>query len=336
MDFYSLQDKTGDWIQTFLANWIQQVFIKGKFSDFTQVLSGVPQGSLLGPCRFLFYVNDLPDNLAFAVHVFADDTLLYVAVKLQSDTNSLQKDLHELENWENKWFMEFSINKCQLLWASCKREPLSHEYTLHGKILEVVDFVNYLEVTITLDLWWDQHISNVATKGNQTLGFLRRHLRINSPALKSIGYKSLVWPTVEYTSTVWDPYTKQDRDRVEMVQCRAARYVQSHQRSASVTEMLKQLDWETLELCRKKARLTMLYKMHCNLVAMDQQIYLEPASWSSRHMHRLSYKVPASETNYHFYSFFPNIIRDWNSLPLINSFGAHLDMFWLLLFYSHY
>ena len=132
---------------------------------------------------------------------------------------------------------------------------------------------------------------------------------------------------MEYASTVWDPYTKQHRDSIEMVQCRAARYVQSYQRSASVTEMLKQLDWETLELCRKKARLTMLYKMHCNLVAMDQQKYLEPASRSSRHTHRLFYKVPASETNYHFYSFFPNTIRDWNSLPLINSFRAHLDMF---------
>ena len=126
--------------------------------------SGVPQGSVLGPCLFLFYVNDLLDNLSFAVHVFADDTLLYLAVKLQSDTNSLQKDLHELENWENKWLMEFNINKCQVLCVSRKWEPLNHDYTLHDKILEVVDSVNYLGVTITLDLRWDQHISNVATK----------------------------------------------------------------------------------------------------------------------------------------------------------------------------
>ena len=89
--------------------------------------SGVPQGSLLGPCLFLFYVNDLPDNLTFAVHVFADDTLLYLAVKLQSHTNSMQKDLRELENWKNKWLMEFNINKCQVLCVSCKREPLNLE-----------------------------------------------------------------------------------------------------------------------------------------------------------------------------------------------------------------
>ena len=152
-DFYSLRNKTRDCTQSFLANRTQQVVVKGKFSVIAQVQSGVAQGSLLGPCLFLFYVIDLPDNLSFAVHVFAEyDTLLYLAVKLQSDTNSLQKDLHELENWENKWLMEFNINKCQLLWVSCKREPLNHEYTLHGKILKVVDSVNYLGVTITLDL----------------------------------------------------------------------------------------------------------------------------------------------------------------------------------------
>ena len=105
--------------------------------------SGVPQGSVLGPCLFLFYINDLPDNLSSTVHLFADHSLLYLAVESQSDTNSLQKDLHELENWENKWLMEFNINKCQVLCVSLKREPLSHKYTLHGKVLEVVDSVNY-------------------------------------------------------------------------------------------------------------------------------------------------------------------------------------------------
>ena len=86
----------------------------------------------------------------------------------------------------------------------------------------------------------------------------------------------------------------------------------------------------------------MLYKIHCNLVEIDQQKYLEPAGRSSRHTHKLSHKVPAFETNYHLHSFSPNTM-DWNSLPLnvieaqsINSFRVQLDMFWLLLFYSHY
>ena len=302
LDYYGVCDKTSDWIQAFLANRTLQVIVKGKFSDIAQVQSGVPQGSVLGPCLSLFYINDLPDNLSSTVRLFADDTLLYLAVESQSDTNSLQKDLYELENWENMWLMEFTTDKCQVLRVTHKRDPLYHEYTLHGKTLESVDSAKYLGVTISLDLRWNQHISNIVTKGNQTLGFLRRNLRINSPELKSTAHKNFVWPTVEYASSVWDPYTKQNSDRIEMVQRRAARYVLNcYERSASVTEMLKQLDWETLELCRKKARLIMLYKMHCNLVEIAQQKYLEPTGCSSRHMHKFSYKVMASKTITYMY-----------------------------------
>ena len=205
LDFYGVRNKTRHWVQVFLANRTQQVVVEGKFSDIAQVQSVVPQGSVLAPCFFLFHVNDLPDNLSSTVRLFADDTLLHLAVESQSDTNSLQKDLHELENWENKWLMDFNINKCQVLRVSRKRDPLNHEYTFHGKVMKVVDSVKYLGVTITSDLRWNQHISNISTEGNQTLGFLRRNIRINSPELKSISYKSLVRPTVEYASTVWDP-----------------------------------------------------------------------------------------------------------------------------------
>ena len=97
LDFYGVRYKTRDWIQAFQANRTQQVVVKGKFSHIAQVQSGVPQGSVLGRGLFLFYVNDLPDNLSSTVRLFAD-TLLYLAVESQSDTNSLQRDLHELEN----------------------------------------------------------------------------------------------------------------------------------------------------------------------------------------------------------------------------------------------
>ena len=283
----------------------QQVIVRGKYSDIAQVQSGVPQGSVLGPCLFLFYINDLLQNLPSPVRLFADDTLLYLAVESIGDAISLQNDLRELENWESRWLMEFNTDKCQVLRVSRKRDPLIHEYILHGKILESVDSAKYLVVSITSDLCWNQHISNIVIKGNQSLGFLRRNLRINSPELKSIAYKSLVRPTVEYASTVWDPHTKHNTDRLEMVQRRAARYVlHRYERTASVKEMLEQLDWETLELRRRKARLTMLYKMHYNLVEIDHQKYLEPAGRSSRHMHKFSYKVPASKTNCHLFSFF--------------------------------
>lgn len=71
LDFYGARNKTRDWIQAFLANRTQQVVVKGKFSDSAQVQSGVPQGSVWGPCLFLFYSNDLPGNLTSTVRLFA-------------------------------------------------------------------------------------------------------------------------------------------------------------------------------------------------------------------------------------------------------------------------
>ena len=96
LDYYAVRSKTRDWIQAFLANRTQQVIVRGKYSDIAQVQSGVPQGSVLGPCLFLFYINDLPQNLSSPVRLFADDTLLYLAVESIGGAISLQNDLREL------------------------------------------------------------------------------------------------------------------------------------------------------------------------------------------------------------------------------------------------
>ena len=108
--------------------------------------------------------------------------------------------IYELEKWENMWLVEFNADKCHVLRVSRKRNPLNHKYILHGEILESVDSCKVSRSKNTIE---SVHISNIITKGNQTLGFLRRNLRlINSPELKSVANKSLVQPTVEYASSV--------------------------------------------------------------------------------------------------------------------------------------
>ena len=317
IDYYGIRGKTRDWIEAFLSNRTQRVVVKGGQSDEVNVQSGVPQGSVLGPCLFLLYINDLPDQLSSTVRLFADDTLLYLAVQTQGDADTLQRDLHTLEEWERKWLMEFNTDKCQVLRVSRKRNPVIHNYTLHGKVLEAVETAKYLGVSLTSDLRWNSHITNITNKGNRTLGFLRRNLRIKSPSLKATAYMSLVRPTVEYSSTVWDPYTQQNIDKIEMVQRRAARYtLNRYQSTDSVTNMLQELNWDTLESRRKKSRLTMLYKFHNNLLDSDCHKYLAPVDRPSRHWHKFAYRVPSSATNYHQMSFIPRTIKDWNCLPI--------------------
>ena len=74
-------------------------------------MSGVPQGSVLGPCLFLAYVNDLPDSLKSRARLFADDTIVYLTINSPSDPDILQNDLHKLEKWEKDWSMEFNAEK---------------------------------------------------------------------------------------------------------------------------------------------------------------------------------------------------------------------------------
>ncbi|XP_071145213.1 uncharacterized protein [Mytilus edulis] len=111
-------------------------------------------------------------------------------------------------------------------------------------------------------------------------------------------------------------YLKTETDRLEMVQRRAARYVSNkHHNHSSVNLMLQHLKWTSLEQRRKEARLTMLFKIENNKVAISKEGRLIPLKRLSRNMHDKSFQVPAASCDYRKHSFFRRTIRDWNALP---------------------
>ncbi|KAL8615930.1 hypothetical protein ACOMHN_034606 [Nucella lapillus] len=118
--------------------------------------------------------------------------------------------------------MQFHPAKCNTLPVTRSRRPLQPSYQLHGHMLETVKAVKYLGVTIQGDLCWDDHINNIVSKANKTLGFLRRNLKIPSRSVKEQAYKAFVRPILEYASSVWDPHTQKNIDKLEAVQRRAA------------------------------------------------------------------------------------------------------------------
>ena len=171
---------------------------------------------------------------------------------------------------------------------------------------------------LTNNLSWNIHIDKITKKANSTLGFLRRNLRISNISVKSNAYTSLVRPHLEYCSSVWSPYTKTLTNKVEMVQRRAARYATNrYHNTSSVTTMLDQLDWETLEDRRIKAQLTMFYRITNDLVDIhvpaDQ--YLAPANTTTRSSHCRKYQQPTTSTSYYRNSFFPKTVTTWNHQP---------------------
>ena len=101
------------WITNFLSNRLQRVVINGSASTWSKVLSGVPQGSVLGPLLFIIYVNDLPDILHCCIQQYADDAKLYSIIKSYNDINSFQHNLDSIAEWSNKWLLNFNFNKCK-------------------------------------------------------------------------------------------------------------------------------------------------------------------------------------------------------------------------------
>ena len=98
---------------------------------------------------------------------------------------------------------------------------------IHGQVLESVAGSKYLGVEISSNLSFNGHIQNITTSASRSLGFLKRNIRSRNPELREMAYKTLVRPLVEYSSSVWSPYTKSNIARLEMVQRRAARWTLS-------------------------------------------------------------------------------------------------------------
>jgi hypothetical protein len=103
------------WCESFLQNRKQRVVLNGEASAWTPVISGVPQGSIIGPTLFVIFINDMPDEVRSTLKMFADDAKIYCRATSIEQRQNLQTDLEELNGWATKWQMKFNANKCQTL-----------------------------------------------------------------------------------------------------------------------------------------------------------------------------------------------------------------------------
>ena len=101
--------------------------------------------------------------------------------------------------------MAFHLEKCEVIQITTKKKPIQHNCILHGHTLSSVPHIKYIGVHISQDLKWNSHINFIFSKANQTLGFLKRNLKINSSTIMEKAYKSIVRPKLEYCNTVWGP-----------------------------------------------------------------------------------------------------------------------------------
>ena len=247
---------------SFLCFRKQRVVVNGVKSDWARVLWNVPQSTVLGPLLFSLYINDISSDSESEIRLFVDDCVCYREIKDEED-NKLQRDIDQLGSWARKWGMRFQPVKCNMMQMTRKRIKKIHaSYTLYGSDLENVESIKYLGVTITSDLRWNTHVSNVCTEANRTLGFLRRNLYSCPQQVKEAAYKD--WCAQSWIMAVWFGTLPGVflQEELESVQKRAAWFVTGNYNynTGSMTGILGQLKWESLKKRRKDNRFILLYK----------------------------------------------------------------------------
>ena len=236
-----------NWIEHWLKDRRQRVVVDGEVTSWKSVLSGVPQGSVLGPILFLVYINDLEEGVTGKILKFADDTKLFRKVKEIWDKQNLQDDIDKLVKWSEKWQMIFNFGKCKCLHTGSGNTGMNYE--MGGTILSKTVKEKDLGVTMNANMKLSEQCRIAASKGNQVLGMIRWNITYKEKNLIIPLYKAIVRPHLEYCIQAWTPHLRKDVDMLETIQRRATKPI-PELRDLTYEERLKECGLTTLETRR--------------------------------------------------------------------------------------
>ena len=291
------------------------MIINGSYSNWLPVTLGVPQGSVLGPLLFILYIDDLQNVVSHStLKLFADDVALYREIKRPADCLLLQQHLDNIYSWTFKWQLRLNASKCLAFLISNKRKLINFMYNINSITISWNSIVKYLGVHIQSTLSWSHHCKVVSAKARRSLNHLRHSLWGATTAAKSVAYKCLVRPLLEYACQVWSPHTARDISGLESVQRRAARWACgsqwdpiSRKWSKSSDDCLNSLRWPSLTDRRSYLSVSTLYDILNNRTSLNFHDYYR-CNTSCTRAHELSIVPLLSSINSHRYSFFVNTV----------------------------
>lgn len=306
-----------NWFCSYLSSRMQFVELGGCVSRPAPVASGVPQGSVLGPLLFLIFIDDIRCGISVPIKLFADDCILYNKIETKQDQLKLHNELLKIKHWCDEWQMELNPRKSVFMSITRKKHFLNYNYSIDNTDLLRVNEYKYLGVTFTNDLRWNTHVEKVSRKANQSLWYLRRNLASASPEIKTLAYKTLVRPVLEYAKIVWDPYTLTNSSKLDKIQRLASRFIfNKYNHSHSPTELCRLAELPPLELRTKCDRLKFIFLIIHALVKVDKNKYMDVrVGECTRHRHSMHIREPSVKNDCFKFSFFPRAIKEWNQLP---------------------
>ena len=336
---YNVPDEVLRWIKAFLSERKQRVKINGKYSRWNSVISGIPQGSVLGPLLFVIYINDLPEicDKNADVYLFADDAKVFKYIKCVEDQLALQNSISNLQAWANKWLLKLNIDKCKVL-SYGRNSNLTFDYHLQiqNKVHNLEHLTEFKDLGVLFDdkLTFSSHCHERINKAYSILGIIKRNFMYLSADAFVLLYKSMVRSRIEYANSVWLPYRLMMIKDLEKVQMRATKLIISIKK-LPYKERLMHLKLPTLKYRRLRGDMIEIYKIVTNRYDKDINLILNRDNDSRTRGNK--YKLHSERSRYDLrkYSFTVRTVNIWNSLPntvvdaiTLDTFKNRLDKFW--------
>ena len=253
--------KLGRWIHAFLTHRKQAILVNGARSEPTEVKSGVPQGSVLGPLLFLVLIGDIDRKVAQAyVSSFADDTRVSLGVTSVEDTKCLQNDLEAIYSWADDNNMEFNSTKfeCMRYGRLTELRESTHYTSKDGSPIIEVDHIKDLGVTMSRDGTFSRHIIMTTETAKQMCGWILRTFLTRETVPMLTLWKSLIRSKLEYCCQLWNPSRKCDIQMLEQVQRNFIRKITGMEQ-LSYWEQLHALSMYSLERRRERYLIVAYY-----------------------------------------------------------------------------
>ena len=301
-----------EWIVEWLKNRKQRVILNGVKSNWKPVISGVPQGSVLGPLLFILYINDIELHLKNKISAFADDSKIVSSINNIGDCFKLQHDINYLIAWSDKWQMPFNIDKCKVMHFG--NDNYNFEYEINGNWLESVEFQRNLGIIVDKSLKFSNQCLSARNKANRALSFIKRNVNYKSKEIIRTLYNAYVRPHLEYSIQAWSPYLKHDINLLESVQRRMTKIIPSI-KHLEYNDRLNALNLFSLERRRLRGDLIEVFKIVNCMDNITLNTFFELDSNSITRGHKYKFKKKFSRLNLRKNNFSSRIINHWNSLP---------------------